>query len=102
MVTIIWEYHIEPTMQPAFEQYYHANGTWAQCFQRHPDFIETRLIQDSTNKYRYLTIDYWQNETSFVRFYRQYQAEYDAIDAICSAFTINETRIGIFVEPAVP
>ncbi len=99
MVVIIWEYYVQPTLQPAFEQYYHAHGIWAHCFHQHPDFIETRLMQDSTNPYRYLTLDYWRNETSFNQFYQHYQAEYDAIDTVCRTFTSSETCLGTFVEP---
>jgi heme-degrading monooxygenase HmoA len=99
MVTIIWEYLVAPGMQPAFEQHYHAQGTWAICFRRHPEFIETRLIKDRTNSHRYLTLDYWQNEASFEQFHQQYHAEYDAIDAKCSALTISETYLGTFTEP---
>lgn len=100
MIAIIWEYIIDPTMREEFEHYYHDQGVWAQCFRRHPDYIKTQLIQDRANNLRYITIDYWLQEASFEQFHHQYRAEYEAIDAVCAAFTTSETRIGIFEEPA--
>jgi heme-degrading monooxygenase HmoA len=98
MIAIIWEYVIEPMQHEVFEEYYHAQGIWAQYFQQHPDFLKTQLIQDYENPLRYVTIDYWKHETSFEQFRNQYRTEYDAIDALCTSFTKSETRIGTFIE----
>ncbi len=101
MFTIIWEYQIEPAMQTAFEEYYHADGIWAHCFRQHTGFIATQLLQDQDNPYHYLTIDYWQHETSFQQFYQQHRDDYDAIDKLCGSFTISEHRVGTFTVPAL-
>lgn len=96
MYTIIWEYRVAPAMRMAFEQHYHANGIWAQCFRRHAGFVETQLLHDQADAYRYLTIDYWQHAAAFQEFYEQHHGEYERIDQLCRGLTISERRVGTF------
>jgi hypothetical protein len=54
------------------------------------------LLRDRHDSLRFATIDCWDSFESYESFLGEHQAEYAAIDALCSGWTTEEARIGGF------
>lgn len=93
MIAIVWCYTVRPEMQAEFERAYGAAGAWTQLFAKGAGYLGTELLRgtDST----YLTIDRWRAQEDFDRFIAAHRADYEALDAICDGWTIEETRLGV-------
>jgi heme-degrading monooxygenase HmoA len=96
MFVIVWQFEIAEEKIAAFESAYGPDGPWARLFQQSPDYKGTELLRDTHEIGKYLTIDRWTSEQAFRTFRKQHDAEYEAIDRSCDAFTTRETRVGAF------
>ncbi len=91
---VIWEFHVKPGVEMAFEQSYGPQGVWAKFFRSGEGFVATELIRDHSG--RYLTMDFWVSEKAYDNFRRQNAGRYKKIDAECEAMTDSETEVGRF------
>ena len=72
---------------------YSPRGDWAQLFSRSEGYQGTRLLQDTGDSDRFITIDQWQSETHLKQFKTAFDAEYQQLDKTCEGFTLSETRL---------
>jgi quinol monooxygenase YgiN len=96
MIHVIWEFEVPAEQRQRFELAYVSDGVWAKLFRRDPAYCETVLIRDHEAAGRYLTVDVWQDESSYRAFKEKFAEEYHAIDRECEALTQSERLIGIF------
>ena len=90
----IWEYTVRPECVPDFEEAYGPNGPWVGLFRRAWGYVRTELHRDRRNANRYVTIDYWESVEAWEAFRSSKSSEFEAIDARCEAFTLEEREIG--------
>ena len=95
----VWRYRIDPTRRSEFLASYGPAGTWAQLFSRDPAYLGTRLLRDTQDENRYVTIDYWTSRADRDSFRARFRKEFDDLDSFCEAFTHEEEFLGDFVEP---
>lgn len=93
---IVWTYEVEAARREAFERAYGADGDWARLFARGDGFIEVVLLADAAAPGRYLTIDRWRDEASFVRFMEEHAEAYAALDDALAGLSGRGTRLGAF------
>lgn len=95
---IVWEFVAHDATRSEFEALYGPHGAWAKLFAGSPSFLGTRLLRETPNSSRYLTLDRWQDRDAYEDFLRRYQAEYRDLDARCSSLTLRESHLGCFEE----
>lgn len=96
--TTIWEFHIRKEHVPQFEQVYGADGSWAKLFRKSQEYRGTQLLCDEAKENRYITVDRWSSQQAYELFRREHEAEYEALDKVCSDWTESETEVGRFIE----
>jgi heme-degrading monooxygenase HmoA len=96
MFVVVWQFEIAEEKIAAFEAAYGPEGPWATLFHTSPDYIATEFLRDAYAAGHYLTIDRWTSEAAFRAFRKAHDADYEALDRSCDAFTTRETRIGAY------
>jgi len=96
MYVIIWEYRAKEGRESAFEQIYGPAGDWVRLFQRGEGYLGTDLLRDTATPRRYVTIDRWALPSAYETFRRQWQSDYEALDARCAPLTEQEALLGTF------
>ncbi len=97
MIAIVWEFIVKDEAVPAFRRAYGPDGDWAALFRRHPGYEGTILLQDTTTKARFLTIDRWENESQFDQMHHASRQEYSRLDALFGELTVSERKLGVFL-----
>jgi len=92
----MWEYLVRPECAGDFEHAYGPNGLWVALFRRDSGYVGTELHRDRQNATRYVTIDYWKSAEAWEAFRARESAAFEAIDARCERFTLEEHEIGVF------
>jgi len=87
---------VKPGCEPLFERIYGPDGAWVQLFRKASGYGKTELIRHKAVASRYVTIDYWQDETSHQHFRSQYAREFNELDARCEDLTESEEHLGDF------
>lgn len=93
---IVWEFRVRLEKEAEFAVKYGPEGAWARFFRGSAGYIRTELVKDVADRFRYLTLDYWQAEEEFNRFRQQHLAEYERLDKEFEGLTETETRLGAF------
>lgn len=96
MFVILWQFDIAEDSIEGFEEAYGPGGSWSRLFSRSSAYLGTELLKDAYVPGRYVTVDRWASEDAFRTFRAEYDADYEALDRSCDAFTSSETRIGAF------
>lgn len=96
---MIWQFEVRPGSEVEFERHDSAEGTWATLFRRSPAFVETRLLRDTANALRYVTIDVWLSREGYAAFRESERETYDEIDRTCEFLTIRETKLAAGLDP---
>jgi heme-degrading monooxygenase HmoA len=96
MFVALWEYEVKPGDEERFEKAYGPGGDWVRLFGSDPHFYQTRLVRDSFRRGVYLTMDFWESQGAYEKFMEQHQAEYESMDGVGKALTLEERRIGWF------
>jgi len=96
MILIVWEFRVKESMRSKFLRYYSSTGVWAALFRKSPAYRETKLLQDTKDENRYVTMDSWDTEEAFESFQEKFREEYRALDKECEEFTDTERKIGLF------
>lgn len=97
----VWEFLVASDRIEEFKQHYGPAGTWAALFRQSPGYVETLLLQDSTNPRRFVTIDRWESLDAYQSFHSRFSSEYAATDKICQHLTTRETPLGQYSEAAL-
>jgi hypothetical protein len=58
--------------------------------------MKTDLIRDLQRADRYVTIDYWDLESSYHTFREQFAEQFQALDQECQQLTLSEVALGSF------
>lgn len=95
----IWRYVVRPEFTEDFETAYGPEGPWAALFSNADGYERTELYRDSQAPQRYLTIDYWKSVEAWRAFRGRMSAQYEAIDNLCSRFTLEEKELGQLLSP---
>ena len=93
---VVWEFQVRAGKADEFERIYGPDGEWAQLFRKGGGYRRTELILDLETPRRYLTIDVWASREAYLRFKKEKQAEYQAIDEKCASLTDAEEFVGMF------
>ncbi len=96
MITIVWQFEVAPRAEFEFEKHYGPEGTWVQLFRRDPAFRGTLLFRDREHPNRYVTVDRWDDLSSYDAFRQRFAEEYRQIDKEMEALTVSETKWGVF------
>ena len=97
---IVWEFRVRQDREREFVEQYGPEGSWAQLFRRSGGYIRTELVRDVADRFRFLTLDYWQTEKEFNDFRERNLAEYQRLDKEFEGLTEKETRLGAFYRAA--
>ncbi|HEU5179970.1 MAG TPA: antibiotic biosynthesis monooxygenase [Candidatus Polarisedimenticolia bacterium] len=95
---IVWEFVVHAATRSEFEALYGPQGVWAKLFASSPSFLGTRLLRETRDSSRYLTLDRWQDRDVYEDFLRRHLSEYRDLDARCSSLTLRESPLGCFEE----
>lgn len=96
MFVIIWEFVVKMEHIPEFERHYAGDGAWAKLFRQDPAYFKTVLLRDPQQAGRYLTTDYWHDQSAYAAFKERARNQYLELDALFEEFTEKETLIGQF------
>jgi len=95
-IEILWEYTVKSEYIDEFINIYAPGGAWSELFKKYPGYIETKLIQDTSNKTRFITRDRWASFTDYDEMKNRSRKEYRALDERCEKFTVDENYLGVF------
>ena len=96
MFVIAWQFDVLPEKIEEFEKQYGSQGGWSDLFARSEGYIGTRLLRDSAQTQRYVTLDLWMSEAAFQELCDRYRTEYEDLDAALAHLTTAEIRLGSF------
>lgn len=96
MFVIAWQFDVLPEKTEEFERQYGPQGVWSNLFVRSDGYIGTRLLRDSAQTQRYVTLDLWTSEAAYQELRDRYKAEYEDLDAALAHLTTAEIRLGSF------
>ena len=94
---VIWEFVVQLGKEQLFEQIYGADGDWVQLFRQGHGYCGTKLMRDSDECRRYVTLDFWESQKDYETFKSRHAEEYKVIDAKCEALTEKEKEVGKFI-----
>ncbi|MDL1894555.1 antibiotic biosynthesis monooxygenase [Sphingobacteriales bacterium CHB3] len=92
----IWQIRPNPQKISEFVDVYGPNGEWARLFRLANGFVETELVQSTSDPSVYLTIDRWTDQESWEAFRVAYAVDYTALDKKCESLTTDEREIDNF------
>ena len=92
----VWAFQVKPDCEGQFEKTYGPKGEWVQLFQKASGYLKTELLRDQAIPGRYLTIDYWESETSHQQFRQEFDGDFRDLDERCERLTKSEELVGHF------
>jgi heme-degrading monooxygenase HmoA len=98
MLTIIWEFEVRVGQEETFVAAYRADGAWARLFSRAEGYRGTRLLRAVDSPGCYVTIDTWDDASSFARFQQRFGEEYRQLDLALEACTLTEKKLAEVVD----
>ena len=101
MLVRVWEFTPNPDRVDAFLEAYGPAGVWGNLFREAPGFLGVELLKSVTSSGRYLTLDRWQDSTSWESFLHARQRRYLDLDGECRALVEDESELGV-LRPATP
>jgi heme-degrading monooxygenase HmoA len=96
MYIVVWEFVVRTECVTEFEAAYGPRGEWARLFAQSEGYRDTRLLRDTSNRLRYVTLDFWSSREAHEKFLRQHQKEYATLDERCQQLTSSEAQVGEF------
>ena len=58
MVAVVWQFHIRPGSEEAFERFYGADGDWTKLSRRSRSFLGSSFLRDIAVEGRYVLVEY--------------------------------------------
>jgi heme-degrading monooxygenase HmoA len=96
MFLALWEFEVKSGCEDRFQSVYGPGGDWVRLFRTDPQFLETRLLQDPSNPFKYVTLDFWQSRDAYESFKKRNGDAYSVIDNHSDELTVQERCIGDF------
>lgn len=90
---LVWRYEVKSDAIEAFEAAYGEGGEWDAFFADAPGYARTECYREMSAPHVYLTIDYWSLPGQRDAYVASRRTDYDALDARCAEFTVDERRI---------
>lgn len=100
MFLALWEFEVKPGCLDRFREAYGPQGAWVWLFRSDSAFIETRLLHDSHQPEKFVTLDFWQSRAAYQSFKELNRSSYVELDKECANLTTRETMLGEFETPA--
>jgi quinol monooxygenase YgiN len=97
MITIVWQYTINPEHRDSFLSYYNAAGEWVKIFRQAKGYIDTELLESTLSNESFMTIDRWTSEAAYDEFLKEHAVQYGELDRLCAECTIQEKFVGKYV-----
>jgi GNAT superfamily N-acetyltransferase/heme-degrading monooxygenase HmoA len=94
MLIRVWEFTPRPDREAAFRDAYGPVGVWGNLFREAPGFLGVDLLESVTASGRYLTLDRWQDSTSWEAFLHGRQRRYLELDGECRVLVAHERELG--------
>ena len=99
MFHVLWEFHVRPGAEEAFESVYGSEGDWVRLFRRDAGYVETILLRHQDRPGRYVVMDIWRTAAAYHGFKAAFREEYAALDRECQALRQEERCLGEFAVP---
>jgi hypothetical protein len=90
MYVRVWEYEVPAEQVGAFVAAYGPEGAWAELFRHGTGYVGTDLFCEAGGGGRFLTVDRWVDEESWVRFLRTFRDQYEALDTQLEGLAATE------------
>jgi len=112
VISIVFEYEVEPGLRAEFERVYGSDGDWARFFRAGEGYFGTELhasvvespavASDADARRRFLVVDRWTTPEAYAEFLAANAAEYEQRSRAAESHYVSETRVGSFerVDPA--
>ena len=98
MHVILWKFTVREERIRDFVRACRSDGDWAQLFRRGEGYLGTRLLRCADEPNIFVTVDRWDSADCFEVFKKQYETEYNELDARFEAYTLSEEKLGAFSE----
>jgi heme-degrading monooxygenase HmoA len=98
MHVIVWQFTVREEYVEEFVSAYGADGDWEKLFRHSQGYLRTELLRSLDDPRVFLTIDRWDDPTSFETFKAQFAEEYKRLDERFELYTSEEQKIGVFSE----
>jgi heme-degrading monooxygenase HmoA len=89
----VWEYDVPEESRTDFERTYGADGDWAQLFSSSAGFRGTELFVSMDDPGRYLTVDRFVDEDTWLEFLAEHSDAYRRLDAATGSLTTEEHEL---------
>ena len=96
MFVAIWKYEVDLNRLEQFEELYGQNGKWVALFKKAAGYINTELVKGISSKNIYISLDKWESQALYEKFYEENKSTIDSIDKEGDELTLSETKIGWF------
>jgi hypothetical protein len=98
MFVVLWEFEVKPGCEEGFESIYSPSGDWAELFRHDSNYRETLLLRDPFRPRFYITVDFWNSQSSYHRFRQSHTDDYTRLDLACEVLTLQERHLGSFLQ----
>jgi hypothetical protein len=102
VIAMAWQFEVERAQQPAFEQFYGADGPWTALSRQSRSFLGSSFLRDQVQATRYLLIEYWSEMVVYEKHYADFSDETAALEAKRDALCVSATPLGVFSALDVP
>jgi len=89
----VWDYAVLSEHVAAFTAIYGADGQWAELFRQGHGYLGTQLYRSVDLPGRFLTVDSWTDEASWLSFLDRFRPAYLALDARTQNLTVEEREL---------
>jgi hypothetical protein len=93
-VAYVWEFYVSSQNCAQFELEYGADDSWPRLFQGASDYLETKLLRDTSNLLRYVRIDRRDSAVAYESFRSRNASQYNELDRLCEGFTTRADFLG--------
>jgi heme-degrading monooxygenase HmoA len=93
MMIRVWEYDVPEGSRAEFEQVYAADGDWARLFSASSGFAGTELYASLSAPGRYLTVDRFTDQATWLAFLAEHRDAYERLDERCERLTSDEREL---------
>ena len=102
MVAVVWQFHIRPGSDEAFERFYGADGDWTKLSRRSRSFLGCSFLRDIAVEGRYLLVEYWGEMFVYEKHLADFDDEVQSLEEQRKRFVERMETIGVFTALDVP
>jgi quinol monooxygenase YgiN len=102
VIAMAWQFEVDQARQPAFEQFYGADGPWTALSRQSRSFLGSSFLRDLAQPTRYLLVEYWSEMVVYEKHHADFSDETAALEAKRDALCVSVTPLGVFTALDVP